>query len=170
MISRKAVDSLRNDHEEFRILLTQLDALIEHGEAARRAIHELSVVLASQLRSHIRREGRLAVLCSRLLGTWNAETLARFSVDHHVDQEYLRVVSRCAAKTAQCSIAGLTPALNGLRTSLREHMAQQDAELFPLLEDVVEGSRRVVSKPQILPAARHEFGHPLVVGEAMAYT
>ena len=165
-MSRRAVDSLRADHQEFRILLTQLDALMEHGEAARPAIHELSVVLAAQLRTHTRREGRLVVVCSRILGTWNAETLARFSVDHHADQEFLRVIGRCAASPARCSIEGLTPALNGLRAGLRAHMDEQDRGLFPLLEDVSESMRRIpVEGPYVFAAATRSL-----TGATMAYS
>ncbi|MBI4342754.1 MAG: hemerythrin domain-containing protein [Candidatus Omnitrophica bacterium] len=136
------MECLREDHESLRELLMRLDVRLELGEAARPAIHEISLVLAAQLRGHVQREGRLAVACSRLLGTWNAQTLARFAVDHHTDQAYLRVITRCAAKPSRCAFAALRPSLNGLRVSLRLHMDQQETELFPFLEEMLDRHRQ----------------------------
>jgi len=141
----RTVDSLYEDHRRLRTLLDQLEEALAGGPELRSSVRAVCVDFLRVLRAHIHREGRLAVLCSQRLGTWNADALARFAVEHHADQQYLQVIFRCASRPSSFSVEGLGPALQGFRRGLRVHMDEQERDLLPFLNGVLR--TRVLAQP-----------------------
>jgi hypothetical protein len=101
-------------------------------------MRDVSGELLKRLRAHVRRETRLAVWGSRRFERFGAGELARFAIEHDPELEVLQVIRRCAAGSTNGSLAALRPSVALLSTWWRRHRDQQEAELFPLLERLLE--------------------------------
>ena len=130
------IDHLTEDHRLLRHTLDALDEALIHGTPTWAFLRESCRALSTALQDHTRREVRLAVSCSRKLGTVGAAEMARFAVEHHIDQQYLKVLVRCLQHESRFSLDAIRPMLMSFINGLRRRMPQQEAELFPLLECV----------------------------------
>jgi hemerythrin-like domain-containing protein len=128
------LDRLRYEHNLFRGQLNVFESLMAQGPTDGAAIQQMSGALLKALRSHIRRETRLAVWGSRRLERFGAGELARFAIEHDPELEVLQVIRRCCATRISGSLDALKPSAALLFTWWRRHMDEQEAELFPLLE------------------------------------
>jgi hypothetical protein len=147
---------LRDDHAQLRDALEALEraffrARDRHG--VREACHDLS----RTLKEHVAREGRVAVACGRVMGAFGSDTLARFAVEHYTDQQYLDVITRCVGRSsAPLEIEAIRFAATGLLTGLRQHMVEQEADLFPFMEEVLAAAP--AAHPAAVEERRPAFG------------
>lgn len=153
-----AVDRLKRDHGILRSKLDVLETALEMGPQTWYVLREVSFTLAKQLRDHIRREEELIALCRKVmipaLGAspeagsgrsgrvtakgMDPKTLAEVSLEHHDEPEHLRSINRMFVTESTHSMDRLRPALQRVIEGLRHHMVEEERELFPVLERVLE--------------------------------
>ena len=155
-----AVERLRRDHKILRAKLDVLDAALRMEPETWYVLREVCFTLARQLNDHIRREDDLVAACRKAMipppphssgsggmippppqssgsGGMNPKVLAEVVIEHHDEPEHLRTINRLFVSEEGHSMARIRPALEAIITGLRHHMAEEEAELFPILERVL---------------------------------
>jgi hypothetical protein len=159
----RAVETLRRDHEFFRWCLRELKTALEQTDARERLLL-LGNVLAKRLQHHSRREGRLVVLCGQRLGRYGIAELVRFSIDHDIDRAFLQVMRRGVADPHRFSPEHVRLAVQALVAECHAHADEQEAQLFPLLEDVMSRrpsvARRRLQLARPVPVPASAYPHP----------
>ena len=89
----------------------------------------------------------------------NPKILAEVVVEHKDEPAHLRTINRLFVSEAGHSLERITPALTEVIYGLRHHMAEEEAELFPVLERVLGG--REAAEPAVAAP------HPQAVDETM---
>ena len=97
-------------------------------------LREVCLTLARQLRDHIKREEELVVACRHAL---SPPGLAALAVAHRYEPAHLRAINRLFVEEPSHTLERIRPALSAVLQGLRRHMAEEEAELFPLLERVL---------------------------------
>jgi len=146
-----AVDRLKRDHEILRSKLDVLETALGMGSQTWYVLREVSFTLGKQLRDHIRREEELVALCRKAM---NPKVLAEVSVEHHDEPEHLRTINRLFVKEPTHSLDRLKPVLKDVIQGLRHHMAEEERDLFPILERALEEA--MPAKPGAATAAIDE--------------
>lgn len=139
------LQQLQQDHAAMREKLQQLKAalnggsprLSQGGVKIQQETRQLCAALSEQLRAHIRQEERLAARCSMALGRMGREELARFALEHHADEENLRIINQSLAHEGNGWVTHAGPLLLGFIASLRRQLEAQEANLFPFFERVL---------------------------------
>ena len=67
----------------------------------------------------------------------NPQVLAEVSVEHEDEPAHLRTINRLFVSQAAHSLDRIKPALTDIIRGLRHHMAEEERELFPILERVL---------------------------------
>lgn len=129
-----AVERLRRDHAILRSKLDALEAALGMGEETWYVLREVCFTLARQLRDHIRREEDLVAACRQAM---NPQVLAEVVVEHHDEPKHLRTINRLFVSQASHALDRIRPALTEVIQGLRRHMAEEEAQLFPILERVL---------------------------------
>lgn len=136
---------LQDDHATIRAKLQQLKSALNGGSSClssdgasrQQDARQLCAALARQLRAHIQQEGRLATRCSMTLGRLGPQELARLAIEHHVDEESLRVINPSLAREGHGWVSHVGPLLVNLIARLKRQMEAQEADLFPFMERVL---------------------------------
>ncbi len=144
-VNTGALQRLQRAHATIRATLQQVTStlndgspyLSDDGVRMQQEARQLCVVLARQLRAHIRHEERLATRCSLVLGRMGPEELARLALEHHVDQERLRIINQSLAYEGNGRLTYVGPLLISLIAGLQRQMVAQEIDLFPFLERVL---------------------------------
>lgn len=139
-----AVDRLKRDHGILRSKLDVLETALGMGPQTWYVLREVSFTLAKQLRDHIRREEELVALCRKAM---NPKVLAEVSVEHHDEPEHLRTLNRLFVKEPTHALDRIKPVLTDVIQGLRHHMAEEERDLFPILERTLEEA--MPSKPEV---------------------
>ena len=126
-----AIERLRRDHAILRAKLNVVEAALRMGPEVWYVLREVCFTLARQLRDHIRREEDLVAACRSGM---NPKVLAEIVVEHRDEPEHLRAINRLFLAERSHSLERLRPALEEVIRRLRHHMAEEEAELFPILE------------------------------------
>ena len=151
------ISRLRRDHTLLRDELHVLECVLDSDiTGSRQILRDVCARLSVSLRAHIQREGRLAVVCSRTLGTFGTEVLARLAVEHYSDQQYLQVIKRGIAREDPNALQNTRYVLASFLTGLRRHMDEQESELFPFLQTVLETSEESAEEPAVQGFAINE--------------
>ncbi len=133
----KTVDRLRRDHTILRSKLDVLETALQMGPEAWFVLREVCFTLSRQLGDHIKREEDLVAACRKAM---NPKVLAEVVVEHHDEPVHLRTINRLFVTTTGHSLAGIRPALCEVIEGLRRHMAEEETELFPILERTLAAS------------------------------
>ncbi len=141
-----AVDRLRRDHQILRAKLDVLESALHMGPETWFVLREVCFTLGRQLGDHIKREEDLVMACRK---TMNPRVLAEVSVEHHDEPEHLRTINQMFIEEREHSLERVKVALQGVIDGLRRHMAEEEAELFPILER--ELATRAPAPPAIAP-------------------
>ncbi len=144
-VNAAELQRLQRDHATIRAKLQQVKSTLNDGpldlshDGARipQGTRLLCVTLARQLRAHIQREGRLAARCSMVLGRIGPEELGRLALEHHVDQENLRIINQLLANESNGLVTYMGPLLLRLIARLKRQMDAQEVDLFPFMERVL---------------------------------
>ena len=126
-----AIERLKRDHTILRSKLEMLESALQMGSRAWYVLHEISFTLAQQLKDHLKREETHVTGCRSLL---NPKVLAEVAVEHRDEPEHLRTINRLFVSQPPRAMELIQPALVRVIEGLRRHMAEEEAELFPLLE------------------------------------
>lgn len=130
-----AVKRLKRDHQLLRAKLDVLESALRIGPEAWFVLREVCFTLSRQLQNHIRREEALFEAGRGVVG---AEQLSRITTEHQEEPRQLRALNRLFVEETGHSLEHLRPALTTVIATLRRHMAEEEAELFPALEPVAE--------------------------------
>jgi iron-sulfur cluster repair protein YtfE (RIC family) len=131
-----AVDRLRRDHKTLRAKLDVLESALRMGPNAWFVLREVCFTLAKQLRDHMKREEELVSLCRRRMPP---HVVAEVVVEHRDEPAHLRTINHLFVSESGHSMERIKPALTAVIDGLRHHMAEEEAELFPILERAIEG-------------------------------
>ncbi len=129
-----AVDRLRRDHKILRVKLDVLESALGMGSETWYVLREVCFTLARQLRDHIKREEDLVAACRKAM---NPKVLAKVVVEHHDEPAHLKTINRLFVSETGHSLERIKPALGDVIEGLRRHMAEEEAELFPILDRVI---------------------------------
>ena len=141
-----AVARLKRDHQLLRAKLTVLESALAMGEEAWFVLRELCHSLAGQLRDHIRREEALLAVSRVQI---DDSLLARVALEHQDEPEHLRAVNRLFVHEPKRSFRTMRLTLEAVIRGLREHMEEEEAQLFPAIEGLLVGSEPIAwARPQ----------------------
>lgn len=154
-----AIERLRRDHAILRAKLNVVEAALRMGPEVWYVLREVCFTLARQLRDHIRREEDLVAACRSAMisppagkpeagpfgagiasgnppagGGMNPKVLAEIVVEHRDEPEHLRAINQLFLGERGHSLERIRPELEEVIRRLRHHMAEEEAELFPILE------------------------------------
>ena len=136
-----AIDRLKRDHAILRAKLDVLENALNMGPQAWYVLREVSFTLARQLGDHMRREEELVMACRQAL---NPKVLAEVAVEHRDEPQHLRTINRLFVSQTTQSLDRIRPALTQVIQGLRRHMAEEEAELFLILERTLAEREPVV--------------------------
>ena len=139
-----AIDRLRRDHQILRAKLDVLEAALGMGPEAWFVLREMCFTLSRQLRDHLKREEELVAACRRSL---TPKLLAELVVEHKDEPQHLRAILRLFVSERGHSLEQIRPVLTQVIGGLRRHMAEEESELFPVLE------RTLADRPREAAAA-----------------
>ena len=126
-----AVDRLRRDHQILRTKLSILENALGMGPDAWFVLRELSFTFSRQLVGHIRREEDLVAACRRAL---DPKVLAELAVEHRDEPAHLRALNQLFLTAQGQSVDQVRPQLMLVISGLRHHMAEEERDLFSILE------------------------------------
>lgn len=133
----RATEELRNDHEALREQLAQLEEWLPLLNTAPLTLLNLIRTLIRRLHTHTEQEEWLLVaLQERVRGKAHVAT-GSFPDEHQDQQRTLRHLLELFAKGHDAPADQVDAYATHLIDSLREHMAKEEAELFPLADRVL---------------------------------
>ena len=130
-----AIERLRRDHRILRSKLSVLEATLRMEGDTWFVLREVCFTLSRQLRDHIKREDELVIACRKAM---NPKVLAEVVVEHKDEPAHLRTINRLFVSATDHSLERIRPELTEVIHGLRHHIAEEEAELFPILERVLE--------------------------------
>ncbi len=140
----------RRDHDVFRTQLAALEAALDRGTKTWRLWRDISFSLSRHLRAHVRYEDGTVASCAWRLGTIDANTLERFSIDHGQEWRFLQCANGYLAQVLYVPDAHVRAVLAEFIAAFRLGMDQQEAQLFPLINRVF-GAQERFEDPQVPP-------------------
>ena len=149
----RAVERLKRDHKILRAKLDVLESALRMGSETWFVMREVCFTLARQLGNHMKREEALITACRK---TMNPKVLAEVALEHKDEPAHLRTINRLFVTESGHSLERLGPALTEVIQGLRRHMAEEEAELFPILERTL-GMREAEE-----PAVTEEGRRPMI--------
>ncbi len=149
-----AINRLKRDDQIIRSELDVLETALGMGPDAWYVLREVCFTLARQLRDHMRREEELIAAYHRTQGV--EPGLSGLSTEHHDEPEHLRTINRLFVSEPHHTLVRIAPALRGVISGLRHHMAKEEAELFPVLEQVLSGPTSGDAAPPVPFQRVHE--------------
>ncbi len=126
-----AIERLRRDHDILRTKLGLLEGALRMGPEAWFVLRELCYTLGGQLRDHIQREDALVSSCRQAFGP---EILHHLAVEHHDEPQLLRTLIELFVQDVPPAWADVMSALTRFIQGLRRHLAEEEEDLFPMLE------------------------------------
>jgi len=129
-----AIDRLKRDHKILRAKLDVLEGALQMGPETWFVLREVCYTLSRQLQDHLKREEGLVQACKEAL---TEDAISHLTVEHTDEPQLLRAVNRLFVNGHSHSLNAIKPALTTLIQSLRTHMAEEETELFPVIERVL---------------------------------
>jgi hemerythrin-like domain-containing protein len=128
-----ATESLRREHQILRAKLKLLAVAMQMGPDASFVLREICWSLARMLEQHIQREAEALRPYSNRI---QALTQARMAQDHADQQVVLRDVNALLLGGINAPVGRVVPPLAHLIEELREHMNEEEYELFPVIDRI----------------------------------
>lgn len=131
----RAIDRLKRDHTLLRSKLDVLEgALRLTPPTTWFIVRELCYTLSRQLQDHIRREEELVAACRNSL---SSEVQTHVRLEHDEEPQLLRTVNRLFIEEGGKALEQICGVLGELVPRLRRHMDEEEAELFPAIEEIL---------------------------------
>ncbi len=130
--------ALRNDHDVLRSKLALLEGLLPLGHAARFPMREFTYSISRLLRRHMEQETRVL---SRLRAMESPRLLAPTSalLDEHQDQRLTAtLLLDLLLRGSDAPMDHIVLCASHLIEGSREHMAREETEVFPLIDEFHE--------------------------------
>jgi hemerythrin-like domain-containing protein len=128
-------EPLRNDHHILRANLKLLEAAMRMAPEANFVLREMCWSLARMLETHIQHEVEVLRLYSNRI---QALTQARMAEEHDEQRVVLRDVNAVLLGGINAPVSSVVPPLVELIEDLRAHMAQEEQEVFPMVDRLAE--------------------------------
>ncbi len=140
----RLIDNLRQDHRRLSGEIAVLEAEKNFDNIQSwKTLQVVCVRLSTGLFEHIQSETRLLVTRNHSLGAAASQMMSRPSIDHYGDYRYLQVISRSiTSANNRLLLRNRYQMLQDFLGGLRDHMDQQEADLFPAIERMM-GAREV---------------------------
>lgn len=158
-----AIARLQRDHAILRAKLDVLEAMLSMGPDAWLILRELCFTLARQLANHIKREEALVSACRASV---EPHLLSRLEVEHRDEPAHLHTINRLFVDVPHRSLTQIIPPLTRVIDGLRQHMAEEEAALFPILQHVLAHApaaapeeRRWLDETMTVNRVLQEFPH-----------
>jgi iron-sulfur cluster repair protein YtfE (RIC family) len=139
-----ATEVLRKDHQLLREKLEFLEAAMQVAPEAQFALREMCWSLARVLDEHIKREEQVLAPYGNRIAALTQYHLAQ---DHADQRVVLRDVNALLLGGIKTPVSRVMPPLSHLIDELREHMEEEEREVFPVVDRVAS------EQPQAPPAA-----------------
>jgi len=139
-----ATEVLRKDHQLLREKLEFLEAAMQVAPEAQFALREMCWSLARVLDAHIKREEQVLAPYGNRIAALTQYHLAQ---DHADQRVVLRDVNALLLGGIKTPVSRVMPPLSHLIDELREHMEEEEREVFPVVDRVAS------EQPQAPPAA-----------------
>lgn len=149
----KAIDRLRRDHQLLRSKLDVVEVALQMGSEAWFVIREVCFTLSRQLQDHIQREEALVADC---LDALEEGSFPQLAVEHRDEPQLLRTINRLFVDQHAHSLELVRSPLTLLITGLRRHMAEEENELFPAIEQILIGRKQAGTNERVSPSGVHE--------------
>jgi len=148
---------LRNDHEVLRSKLTLLEGLLPLERTAHFPLREVTYSITRRLRCHLEKEEHLfALLRSRRVPQSLALTSAL--LDEHQDQRLTTtLLLDLLLNGAASPIDPIALCASHLIDGLREHMAREEAEVFPLIDQAMGERQETEALQQMREIATRHY-------------
>ena len=168
-----AIERLKRDHAILRSKLDVLEAGLRMGPGTWYVLREVCCTLSRQLRNHMQREEDLVMACRKAMirpsaggngtlpgpssgpasshpagGGMEPRVLAEIAVEHRDESEHLRTINRLFVEKHGHTLERIRPGLTDVIQGLRRHMAEEEQELFPILERELASQEPVNAKAQ----------------------
>jgi iron-sulfur cluster repair protein YtfE (RIC family) len=131
---------LKRDHRVLRSKFDVLESALRMGPETWFVLREVCYSLSRQLADHLKREDALLASCREAIGP---ATLAKIERVHHDEPGHLRKITRLFVQEPLGSFETLKIALEVAIEGLRLHMAEEEREVFPILEEAMKGRETV---------------------------
>ena len=150
----RAIDRLRRDHEVLRTKLDVLAATLRMTPPTTWFIlRELCYTLSRQLQDHVRREEELVTACQQSL---SPDVRSHVRLEHDEEPQLLRTVNHLFIEEGGKAVEQIRGVLGELIPRLRRHMEEEEAGLFPAIEEIL-GDQEEFSAQESSPAVKlHE--------------
>ena len=164
-------ETLRKDHQLLRKRLEFLEAAMQVAPEAQFALREMCWSLAHLLDAHIKREERVLAPYYNRIG---ALIQHRASHDHADQRAVLRDVNALLLGGIKAPVSRVVPSLAQLIEELREHMAEEEQEVFPMVDRMARerlagsptGTRPVVKASMTVNHVLHLYPNALAIFQA----
>ncbi len=128
------IDQLKDAHRRLRLKLNILESALDMGAETRFVIREVCFSMSKQLHKHMASEARWMAACHRALGQCHTQELGRLAIDHDEEQQCFLLATRLLSGDSRFPLDAVRCTLTTALAALRRQMAEQEAQLFPLLE------------------------------------
>ena len=125
------IERLKRDHRLLRAKLDVLESALDMGGETWFVVRELCHSLIVQLRPHLRREEEAITVAKCAIGS---NVLSRVEAEHMEDPQQLNRVYELFLDGPQQPFEGLRIKLWPIIRRLRDHLDDEECNLYPLLE------------------------------------
>lgn len=126
------INRLQRDHNILRKKLQVLETALEMGPESWFVVRETCMSLSHRLADHLRRADYIMAGSAKAL---TERGMGQLWLEHHVDGFRFRIAIDPFLGGGESVCARATPSLKAVVNDLRDHMAQVETKLFPLLEE-----------------------------------
>ena len=157
---------LRNDHEVLRAKLELLEGLLPLVGTTQFPVRDLVHSIARRLRCHTEKEEVLleALNAAQQVGVW---PITAHLGDEHRDQEQsLAMLQQLLMRGPRCPVDAVMAYGGHFVDELREHMAHEEARIFPAAERLVSEAQRerIVHRMRQIAQRYYPEGEPHLPG------
>jgi hemerythrin-like domain-containing protein len=131
----RPIDALRDEHAQLREQLTQLERAVRVLQAARVVACQLSESLSARLRSHVDNENHALTSFAARHNGWFARTVERLDQEHGRDVGQVAAVQQLLEREELALEQRVVGEAVHLMADVRAHMAAEEREVFPAMED-----------------------------------
>ncbi len=142
----RAIDRLKRDHQLLSTKFALIESALRMGPGSWFVLREMCFSLACQLTDHIRREERVLARCRAVLPSGAREAAA---LAHRDEPEHLRAINGMFLGPEGSQFSRIEAALLTTIRGLREHMAEEERDLFPAVERFVGAEGRQETVPAV---------------------
>lgn len=137
------IERVRRHHQILRGKLAVLESALRMGPEAWFVLRELCHSASRQLTEHIRQEEQLIAECQSGM---SADMVDQLSLEHRRDLARLQTINHLFLEERSQSLGQIRPLLTQCIQRLSRHMEEEEAMVFPALEQRLGGANEVATQ------------------------